>query len=539
MAQEVKVSVSDDHTLKPLQSDGEDADFPEFEFPVGDGGDDDISSPNLEGISAVSNKSVDMSPKKMPPALREEATETLLARVSVRLSEEVAQPEVSKHVVTEMSKPASVLLEGPKRKVLQSNPSFKSLVNILGERTASPTRLDSLKLGKKHRENGELKNETEVDSEEGKLTAPAHIKRLSLVSRATQTQSTGGKTKLANELSVNALVEKFSRNKLLEEAARALSGTSTPRNLSERRTMADRSRSPVPRHLQDNGNSDGKRALSPVPGNTANAKNLLCPRRSVTTGSTRTVSDRSVSPIPRASSWKDSVYGDVPKEKRPNFSAPSPPTPPPRFLTPTRAAALKAVKPPATPNHASSKGSLHTAFGITTPAKEIQKKNLASSKPDHPKATVTEPAGFNFRTDQRAERRKDYNAKVEERLKLKEAERKRQEQKAQEEKEAQLRELRKSLTYKANPVPRFYQEPAPIPPEIRKPAPTRAKSPNFTAPRRRESCPGSTVSESGRTSPLRSSSRLLRCASLESNSGHSGYYAQSKPAPKKQPFRPV
>jgi len=197
---------------------------------------------------------------------------------------------------------------------------------------------------------------------------------------------------------------------------------------------------------------------------------------------------------------------------------------PPRFLTPTQAAALKTV---ASPNAKASQ--FTTAFGITTPVKHptpsVPKTTSTVSKTS---PTTTKPAGFNFRTDERAERRRDFYSKLEERLKVKEEERRRAELKLLEEKEWQLRELRKSLAYKANPVPRFYQEPAPAPAEIRKIAPTRAKSPNFTTPRRRDSCPASTASEPGRLSPLRGTRSLSRSESLKA----------SLPKPK-LPFRPV
>lgn len=180
-----------------------------------------------------------------------------------------------------------------------------------------------------------------------------------------------------------------------------------------------------------------------------------------------------------------------------------------------------------------------TAFGITTPIKDGKTPAAAKSSSTAAKQStpvVTKPAKFNFRTDERAERRKDFNSKLEERLKEKEADRKRAELKALEEKEAQLRELRKSLTYKANPVPRFYQEPAPAPAEVQKPAPTRAKSPNFTVPRRRDSCPVTTLSElSGRSSPLRASRTLSRCDSTTSSGTH---FKAPLPKPK-QPFRPI
>ncbi|CAM6051821.1 unnamed protein product [Sphagnum compactum] len=102
--------------------------------------------------------------------------------------------------------------------------------------------------------------------------------------------------------------------------------------------------------------------------------------------------------------------------------------------------------------------------------------------------TPTTASGFNFKCEERAQKRREFYAKLEERMKAKEEERKREEAKRLEEKEAQFKELRRALTYKANPVPSFYQEPVPPKPELKKIPPTRAKSPNFTPSRRRLSC---------------------------------------------------
>ena len=176
----------------------------------------------------------------------------------------------------------------------------------------------------------------------------------------------------------------------------------------------------------------------------------------------------------------------------------------PRYITPTIAASLKTVKAPVKSIQFPS-----TTFGTTTLDRDPVRRGpnardtqlLRQSKEDSSSSTgkgypslkvrtaptPTQASSFTFRCEERAERRREYYTQLEERVKQKEAERKQMEARTLEEKESQLRELRKSLTYKANPVPRFYQEPVPPPPEIRKPPPTRAKSPNFTPSRRRDS----------------------------------------------------
>ncbi|CAM6012915.1 unnamed protein product [Sphagnum balticum] len=102
-------------------------------------------------------------------------------------------------------------------------------------------------------------------------------------------------------------------------------------------------------------------------------------------------------------------------------------------------------------------------------------------------STTTAASGFNFKCEERAQKRRDFYAKLEERMKAKEEEKRAMEAKRMQEKEAQFKELRRALAYKANPVPSFYQEPPPPKRELKKVPPTRAKSPNFTVTKRRSS----------------------------------------------------
>ncbi|OVA11904.1 TPX2 [Macleaya cordata] len=138
-----------------------------------------------------------------------------------------------------------------------------------------------------------------------------------------------------------------------------------------------------------------------------------------------------------------------------------------------------------------------------------------------------------FKSDERAEKRKEFYMKLEEKMHAKEAEMNQIQARTQEETEAEIKQFRRSLNFKATPMPSFYQEAVSRGSDAKKALSTHAKA---TKSRSQSTSPGSrvaarssafsksghkhgiTLNESMRTPAQPQTSEATKCLSETDNS---------------------
>lgn len=116
-------------------------------------------------------------------------------------------------------------------------------------------------------------------------------------------------------------------------------------------------------------------------------------------------------------------------------------------------------------------------------SKEDQDTLETLDKEDAEEMAALKGKALGVKSQERAEKRREFYAKLDEKMRAKEAEKQQLEAQKEEENENKMKELRKGLKFKATPLPSFYAD-GPPKVEVKKIPPTKPVSPKLTTARR-------------------------------------------------------